>query len=78
MGEGGWLVELSHGPPVTTRFTGPAPDADVDLTGPAVALYLTLWNRSDEARPTDWPTDGATDGPGGGWDDWRDSAQVTW
>lgn len=69
-GAGGWLVELSAGPPVTTTFIGAGPDADVELTGSAVALYLTLWNRSDEAMPTD--------GPSGGWDDWRDSAQITW
>lgn len=69
-GNGGWLVELSAAPPVTTRFTGAAPEADIDLTGSAVALYLTLWNRSDEATPAA--------GPGGGWDEWRDSAQVVW
>jgi MDMPI C-terminal domain len=71
-GAGGWLLELSDGPPVTTRFADPAPDADVVLTGSAVSLYLTLWNRSDEAVPIDGPSGG------GGWDDWRDSAQVTW
>ena len=65
-GEGGWLVELTARPPVTARFVGRVPEADVELTGTALALYLTLWNRSDEASP------------GGGWDDWRDSAQVVW
>lgn len=65
-GDGGWLVELSAGPPVTTRFAGAAPSADVSLTGSAVALFLTLWNRSDEASP------------GGGWDEWRDGAQIGW
>jgi uncharacterized protein (TIGR03083 family) len=69
-GDGGWLVELSAGPPVTTRFTGEDPEADVHLTGSAVSLYLTLWNRSDEATPTD--------GPDGGWDEWRDSSQIRW
>ncbi|PUA81416.1 maleylpyruvate isomerase N-terminal domain-containing protein [Nocardioides currus] len=67
-GSGGWLVELSAAPPVTSRFDGETPDADLELTGSAVALYLTLWNRSDEASPDD----------GRGWDDWRDSAQVRW
>jgi hypothetical protein len=67
-GETGWLIELSAGPPVTTTFTGTAPASDVELTGSAVALYLTLWNRSDEATPADGP----------GWDEWRDSAQITW
>jgi hypothetical protein len=69
-GAGGWLVEVSAAPPVTTPFVGKLPEADVELTGSAVALYLTLWNRSDEASPAD--------GPGGGWDDWRDSAQISW
>ena len=67
---GGWLIELGAGPPVTTTFTGEVPDADVVMTGSPVALYLTLWNRSDEASPAP--------GSGGGWDDWRDSAQVIW
>ena len=65
-GGGGWLVELGAGPPVTSRFTGAAPEAEVELTGSAVAVYLTLWNRSDEASP------------GGRWDEWRDSAQIGW
>jgi uncharacterized protein (TIGR03083 family) len=65
-GAGGWLVEVSGRPPVTTPFVGELPEADVELAGSAVALYLTLWNRSDEAMSS------------GGWDDWRDSAQVSW
>ena len=36
-------------PPVTTRGLGDE-EADVVLRGSAVALYLTLWNRSDEIR----------------------------
>jgi len=45
-----WLVETSDRPAVVT--VGPraevADRADVRLDGPAVAVYLTLWNRSDE------------------------------
>jgi len=62
-----WAVDVSAGPPVTTTHTAAAaPDGDVLLEGDAVALYLTLWNRSDEMAPTD------------GWDLWADSAQVRW
>ena len=36
------------------------------LRGSSVALYLTLWNRSDEVVPDR------------GFDLWRDAAQVRW
>ncbi|MGI8521979.1 MAG: maleylpyruvate isomerase family mycothiol-dependent enzyme [Nocardioides sp.] len=42
-----WLVTVSQDPPVTQRGKGDD-DADVVLRGSAVALYLTLWNRSHE------------------------------
>ena len=42
-----WLVAVSDQAPVTARGLGDE-DADVVLRGSAVALYLTLWNRSDE------------------------------
>lgn len=43
-----WLVETSAGhPPVTTRGAGDGA-ADVALRAPAAALYLALWNRTDE------------------------------
>jgi uncharacterized protein (TIGR03083 family) len=42
-----WLVALSSQQPVTARGLGDD-EADVVLRGSAVALYLTLWNRSDE------------------------------
>ena len=46
----GWLVEVGPGPAVVTAV--PSDDVadrwDVRLEGPAVAVYLTLWNRSDE------------------------------
>ncbi|MFS8199835.1 maleylpyruvate isomerase family mycothiol-dependent enzyme [Streptomyces sp. CWNU-52B] len=38
-----WTVRLSPGRPVTER--GEAADADCELTGTAVQLYLALWNR---------------------------------
>lgn len=64
-----WTVDVSPAPPVTTRHIGDAVDVgegEVLLEGDPVALYLTLWNRSDEVAPTD------------GWDLWTDSAQVRW
>lgn len=65
-----WLVELGEGAPVTTRLAGveaaALPDGDVLLEGSAVALYLTLWNRSDEVAP------------GSEWELWREGAQVRW
>jgi uncharacterized protein (TIGR03083 family) len=42
-----WLVALSSQQPVTARGLGDE-EADVVLRASAVALYLTLWNRSDE------------------------------
>ena len=64
----GWTVTVSGSPPVTVRTDRPeVADADILLEGDPVALYLTLWNRSDEISPA-----------GGGWDLWRDSAQVRW
>lgn len=47
----GWQVEVGPGAPVTTRVVEPA--GDVVLAGSPVALYLTLWNRSDEVSPAD-------------------------
>ncbi|MFC7495619.1 MULTISPECIES: maleylpyruvate isomerase family mycothiol-dependent enzyme [unclassified Nocardioides] len=44
-----WLLRLGPRPAVTQRGTGPVPevpDADWELTGTAVELYLALWNRS--------------------------------
>ncbi len=59
-----WLVAVSPQAPVTARGLGDE-DADVVLRGPAVALYLTLWNRSDEVSAD-------------GLDLWAEQAQVTW
>ena len=46
----GWLVEVGQGPAVVTVVPSDevADRCDVRLEGPAVAVYLTLWNRSDE------------------------------
>ena len=46
----GWLVDVGPAPAVVTVAARDevAARADVRLDGPAVAVYLTLWNRSDE------------------------------
>ncbi len=46
----GWLVEVGQAPAVVTVVPSDevADRCDVRLEGPAVAVYLTLWNRSDE------------------------------
>jgi MDMPI C-terminal domain len=59
-----WLVTVTERPPVTERGTSDE-HADVVLRGSAVALYLTLWNRSDEV-------------PVEGFGLWADAARVTW
>ena len=60
----GWLVEVGPGPAVVTAVPSDdvADRCDVRLEGPAVAVYLTLWNRSDELDLVDL---------------WR-SAPITW
>jgi hypothetical protein len=59
-----WLVALSSQQPVTARGLGDD-EADVVLRGSAVALYLTLWNRSDEVRDERLAL-------------WAEGARVTW
>jgi uncharacterized protein (TIGR03083 family) len=63
--ERSWVVAVGPDPAVTTRHLGPV-EGDVLLQGSSVALYLTLWNRSDEVEPDH------------GFDLWRDAAQVRW
>jgi uncharacterized protein (TIGR03083 family) len=60
----GWLVEVGPAPAVVTVAPSDevAQRCDVRIEGPAVAVYLTLWNRSDELDVLDL---------------WR-SAPVTW
>lgn len=57
----GWTVRVSDRPPVSSP--DPDPDGDVVLDGSPVALYLTLWNRSDEVTALhesgDWWREGA-------------------
>jgi uncharacterized protein (TIGR03083 family) len=59
-----WLVAISSQAPVTARGLGDE-DADVVLRGSAVALYLTLWNRSDEVSDERLEL-------------WAESVRVTW
>ena len=59
-----WLVAISSQRPVTARGLGDE-DADVVLRGSAVALYLTLWNRSDEVSDERL-------------DLWAENVRVTW
>lgn len=59
-----WLVAVSSQPPVTARGLGDE-EAEVLLSGTAVALYLTLWNRSDEVSDERL-------------DLWAESVRVTW
>ena len=59
-----WTVTVTQRPPTTVREASPD-DADVVVSGSAVALYLTLWNRSDELDGT-------------GLDLWAEGARVTW
>jgi len=64
-----WLVEVSRRPPVTTRRPGEDAlvSADVELRASSVALYLGLWNRSDEVSvaPDLWVR-------------WREQSPITW
>jgi uncharacterized protein (TIGR03083 family) len=64
-----WLLEVGPQPPVTTEVApgdGRLDEADVLLEGGPVALYLTLWNRSDETGPVE------------GLSLWRERARVVW
>jgi uncharacterized protein (TIGR03083 family) len=61
-----WLVRVGPGPATTERDPVVGEPAHVVLEGSAVALYLTLWNRSDEVMPA------------GEWDLWAEGAQVRW
>lgn len=50
--ERSWLLQVGPDAPVTTRHDGPV-DGDVTVSGSAVEVYLTLWNRSDTAKVDD-------------------------
>lgn len=64
----GWLVEVSARPAVTTRLLADEiADLDVELRASSVALYLALWNRSDEVSVTPDL-----------WEQWRAQSPITW
>ncbi|OYN96822.1 hypothetical protein CGZ96_11005 [Enemella evansiae] len=46
----GGVWSLDIGPEGTRPRAEPSPDAEVRLSGPAVELYLALWNRGDSNR----------------------------
>jgi uncharacterized protein (TIGR03083 family) len=62
-----WTVRISDGPVVTTP--GELEPPEVVLSGTAVQLYLSLWNRSDEMT-----TQGRSDVV----DQWRSQVRVRW
>ncbi|MEV7990349.1 maleylpyruvate isomerase family mycothiol-dependent enzyme [Streptomyces sp. NPDC086077] len=62
-----WTVRLSAEPPVTER--GDAGAADCEIGGPAVQLYLSLWNRLPFPR---------IDGDTAPADLWREKSGIVW
>lgn len=75
-GEGGagdwWEVSLGPRPAVVTRHSTPYDDevdADWELTGPAVEVYLRLWNRAEVPQPSR---------AGAPVDDWARLTAVRW
>ncbi|HEU5144366.1 MAG TPA: maleylpyruvate isomerase family mycothiol-dependent enzyme [Dermatophilaceae bacterium] len=75
--EVGWLVVVTPDEPVSTTrldLTGSGvPDADHELSGGAVELYLQLWNRGPV--PAD---ESARAGEGSAWAWWRRHVTVNW
>lgn len=65
-GDRSWLVRIGPGLPVVRRDPLDPGEADVVLTGDPVALYLTLWNRGDEAAPD------------ADWDLWVTGSRISW
>ena len=66
--DAGWLLEVGPDRTVTTRCgAGPDVEADATLSGPAVDLYLALWNRG-----------GSVDDPAGLLDRWHEQSPITW
>ncbi|WP_405935580.1 maleylpyruvate isomerase family mycothiol-dependent enzyme [Streptomyces sp. NBC_00726] len=68
-----WTVRLSAEPPVAVREEAPDPSSTVDceLSGPARALYLALWNR----LPLTALTVTGDEEPARLW---RDNSSITW
>jgi uncharacterized protein (TIGR03083 family) len=62
-----WTVRVGDGPVVTTPGSdGPA---DVEFSGTAAQVYVTLWNRADEVT---------VDGPPDTLDQWRSNVRIRW
>ena len=61
-----WTLHVSPEPTLTE--VGAVADPDVALRGPAVALYLALWNRGDAL----------VEDPQGFLDQWRREVVITW
>jgi uncharacterized protein (TIGR03083 family) len=61
-----WTVRIGDGPIVTTVGDGPA---DVEFTGTAAQVYVSLWNRADELTVT---------GPAEILDEWRKAVRIRW
>lgn len=64
-----WRIQLTEEPAVTEL--GVADSPDVRLTGPAVDLYLLLWNRSEPSRDVRLDPDGFLE-------QWRHQLAITW
>lgn len=62
-----WTLRISDGPIVTTPGGTDAPD--VEISGTAVQLYLSLWNRSDDMTVT---------GRADVIDHWRTHIRIRW
>lgn len=54
--EPAFTVDVSEGPPVSTRHeSGARVTGDLTIEGTAAQLYLALWHRSDELESDIWP-----------------------
>lgn len=62
-----WTVRLSDDPPVTVR--GDTGEADCEVSGPTVRLYLSLWNRLPFPEVSGDPSVAAL---------WREKSGVNW
>jgi uncharacterized protein (TIGR03083 family) len=62
-----WTVRISDGPIVTTR--GDDGPADVEFSGTAAQIYVTLWNRADEITVQGRPET---------LDEWRSNIRIRW
>ncbi len=78
-----WTMRVGADPAVTTRHRHDEnaagdpgavdrAEADVTITGGAVALYLAVWNRGEEVDVTARPEIDAF------WDRWRQQVRISW